>query len=82
MQRLLANYEVIHGCLVSRAILYDIRLKADLLAGRVFHKRDFNVTCRVCDKGAVESAPGLRENLLCNRNAFTQPFFYKKEVPI
>jgi hypothetical protein len=33
MQGLLANYEVIHWCLVSQIILNNILLKADLLAG-------------------------------------------------
>jgi hypothetical protein len=66
--------------LVSRAILYNVRLKVDLLAGLVLHKRDFNVTHPVCDKGAIGSAPQLRENPLHNGNAFTGPFFHEKEV--
>jgi hypothetical protein len=66
--------------LVSRAILYNVRLKADLLAGQLLHKRDFNVTHLVCDKGAVGSAPQLRDNPLHNRNAFTGPFFHEKEA--
>jgi hypothetical protein len=33
MHGLLAYYEVIHWRLVSRAILYNVWLKADLLAG-------------------------------------------------
>ncbi len=68
---LLAYYEVIHWCLVFRAILYNIRLEADLLAGQVLHKRDFNVTRLVCYEGAIESAPQLRDNLLRNGDAFT-----------
>jgi hypothetical protein len=66
--------------LVSQAILYNVRLKADLLAGRVLHKRDFNVTHLVCDKGAVGSASRLRDNPLHKRNAFTGPIFHEKEV--
>ncbi len=76
----LTYYEVIHWCLVYRAILYNVRLKADLLAGQVLHKRDFNVTHPVCDKGAIGSAPRLRDNLLHNGNVFTGPFFHEKEV--
>ncbi len=75
MHGLLTYYEVIHWCLVSWAILYNVRLKADLLAGRVLHKRDFNVAHLVCDEGAVGSAPQLRDNPLHNGNAFTGPFF-------
>ena len=41
---LLTYYEVIHWHLVSWAILYNVRLKADLLAGQVLHKRDFNMS--------------------------------------
>jgi hypothetical protein len=67
--------------LVSRAIFYDVRLKADLLTGPVLHKRDLNVTHLICDEGAVESAPQLRDNLLHNGYAFTGPFFHEKEVP-
>jgi hypothetical protein len=67
--------------LVSRAILYNVRLKRDLLAGRVLQEKDFNVTHPVCDEGVVGSAPGLRDNPLHNRNAFTRPFFHEKEVP-
>jgi hypothetical protein len=66
--------------LVSWAILYNVQLKADLLAGRVLHKIDFNVAHLVCDKGAIGSAPQLRDNLLHNGNAFTGPFFHEKEV--
>jgi hypothetical protein len=76
----LAYYEVIHWRLVSRAILSNVWLKADLLASRVLHKRDFNVAHLVCNKGAVESAPRLRDNPLHNGNAFTEPFFHEKEV--
>jgi hypothetical protein len=67
--------------LVSWAILYNIRLKADLLAGGVLHKRDFNVAHPVCDEGAIGSAPRLRDNPLHNGNAFNGPFSHKKEVP-
>ncbi len=81
MYYLLAYYEVIYWCLVSRAIFYNIQLKVDLLAGQVLHKKDFNVTHLVCDKGAVGSALQLRDNPLCNENAFIGPFFHKKEVP-
>jgi hypothetical protein len=66
--------------LVSRAILYNIRLKANLLAGRVLHKRDFNVAHLVCDEGAIGSAPQLRNNPLYIGNAFTGPFFHDKGV--
>jgi hypothetical protein len=69
--------------LVSQVILYDIRLKADLLAGQVLHKRDVNVTHHVCDEGAIGSAPRLRDNALCNRNAFTGLiFFIKRRSPL
>jgi hypothetical protein len=77
---LLTYYEVIHWRLVSRAILDNVRLKADLLAGQVLHKQDLNVAHLVCDEGAVGSAPRLRDNLFHNRNAFTGPFFHEKEV--
>ncbi len=80
MHGLLTYYEVIHWCLVSRAILYNVRLKANLLAGQVLHKRDFNVAHLVCDKGAIGSASRLRDNPLHNGNAFTGPFFHEKEV--
>ncbi len=60
--------------------LYNVRLKADLLAGRVLHKRDFNYAHPVCDKGAIGSAPQLRNNPLHNRNGVTGPFFHEKEV--
>jgi hypothetical protein len=80
MQCLLTYYEVIHWRLVSPAIFYNVRLKVDLLAGRVLHKRDFNVPHLACDKGAVGSAARLRNNPLHNRNAFTGPFFHEKEV--
>ena len=80
MHSLLAYYEVIHWRLVSQAVLYDVRLKANLLAGQVLHKRDFNVTHPVCDEGTVGSAPGLRDNPHHNENAFTGPFFHEKEV--
>jgi hypothetical protein len=77
---LLTYYEVIHWRLVSRAILYNVRLKADHLAGRVLHKRDFNVAYLVCDEGAIGSASQLRDNPLHNGNVFTGPFFHEKEV--
>jgi hypothetical protein len=66
--------------LVSQAILYNIRLKADLLAGQVLHRRDFNVAHLVCDEGAIGSAPRLRDNPLHNGNALTGPIFHEKEV--
>jgi hypothetical protein len=80
MHSLLAYYEVIHWRLVPRAILYNIRLKADLLAGQVLHKRGFNVAHLVCDEGANGSASQLRDDPLHNGNAFTGPFFHEKEV--
>ena len=80
MHGLLTYYEVIHWRLVSRTILYNVRLKADLLAGQVLHKRDFNVAHPVCDEGAIGSAPRLRDNQNHSGNAFTGPFFHKKEV--
>jgi hypothetical protein len=61
--------------LVSWAVLYNVRLKANLIAGQVLHKREFNVAHPVCDKGAIRSAPQLRDNPLHNRNAFNGPFF-------
>jgi hypothetical protein len=78
---MLTYYEVVHWCLVSQAVLYNVQLKADLLAGRVLHERDFNVAHPICDKGAIGSAPLLRDNSIYNRNAITGPFFHKKEVP-
>jgi hypothetical protein len=81
MHCLLTYYEVIHWCLVSRAILYNVRLKADFLAGRVLHKRDFNVAHPVCDKAAIGSASHLRDNPLHKGNVFTGPLFHEKEVP-
>jgi hypothetical protein len=66
--------------LVSWAILYNVWLKVDLLAGQVLHKRDFNVAHPVCDERAAGSAPRLRDNPLHNGNALTGPFFYEKEV--
>jgi hypothetical protein len=80
MHGLLTYYEFIHLRLVSRAILYNVRLTADLLAGRVLQKRDFNVAHLVCEEGAIGSAPRLRDNPLHNRNVFTGPFFHEKEV--
>ncbi len=84
---MLAYYEVIHWCLVSLAILYNVGLKVDLLAGRVFHKRDLNINHLVCDEGAVGSAPRLRDNLLCNRNVFWKCvyltlFFIRRRSPL
>jgi hypothetical protein len=66
---------------VTRVILKDTQLKADLLAGRILHKGDFNVTHLVPIKGAVGSAPRLRDSPLHNKNVLNGPFFYKKEVP-
>ncbi len=77
---MVAYYEVIHWRLVPQAILYNVRLKADLLAGRVLHKRDFDVAYLVCYESAVGSAPRLRDNPLHNGDAFTGPFFHEKEV--
>jgi hypothetical protein len=68
--------------LVSWAIVYNVQLKADLLADLVLHKRDFNVPHPVCDKGAIGSAPQLRDNLLHNGNAFTGPFSMKRRSPL
>ncbi len=80
MHGLLAYYEVIHWRLFSRAVLYNVRLKADLLADQVLHKRDFNVAHLVCYKGAIRSAPRLRDKPLHNGDAFTGPFFHETEV--
>ncbi len=80
MHGLFTYYEVIHWRLVSRVILYNVRLKANLLAGRVPYKRDFNVAHPVCGEGAIGSAPRLRDNPLHNGNAFTGPFLHEKEV--
>ncbi len=82
MHGLLAYYEVIHWRLVSRAVLYDVQLKVDLLAGPVLHKRDFNVAHLVCYEGAIGSAPQLRDNPLHNGDAFTGPFFMKRRSPL
>ncbi len=82
MHWLLTYNEVIHWCLVSWAILYDVWLKADFLAGQVLHKKDFNVAHPVCDKGAIGSAPRLRDNPLYKGNAFTGPFFIKRGSPL
>jgi hypothetical protein len=43
-------------------------------------QKRFNITHLVCDKGAIGSAPQLRDNPFCNGNACTGPFFNKKEV--
>jgi hypothetical protein len=59
-----------------------VQLKVDLLADRVLHKRDYNVAHLVCDKGAIGSAPRLRDNQLHNGNAFTRPFFMKRRSPL
>jgi hypothetical protein len=67
-------------CLPVWAILYNVQLKADLLAGQVLHKRYFNVAYPVCDESAIGSAPGLRDNPPYNGNTFTGPFFHEKEV--
>jgi hypothetical protein len=71
MHGLLACYEVIHWRLSFRAVLDNVRLKAYLFAGRVLHKRDFNVAYLVCYTGAIGSAPRLRDNPLHNGDAFT-----------
>jgi hypothetical protein len=65
----------------SLGLFYHMQLKADLLAGGVLRKRDLNVTHLIYDEGAIGSAPRLRDDLLCNRNGCTGPFFHKKEVP-
>jgi hypothetical protein len=80
MHSLLAYYEVIHWRLFPWAVLDNVRLKGYLFSGRVFHKGDFNVAHLVCDKGAVGSAPQLRDNSLHNGNAFTGLFFHEKKV--
>ncbi len=80
MHSLLAYYEVIHWHLFPWAVLDNVQLKAYLFAGRVFHKGDINVAHLIYFKGAVGSAPRLRDNPLHNRYAFTGPFFHKKEV--
>jgi hypothetical protein len=80
MHCLLAYYEVIHWRLFLWAVLNNVRLKVYLFAGRVFHKGDFNVAHLICDKGAVGSAPRLRDIPLHNGYAFTGPFFPEKEV--
>jgi hypothetical protein len=68
--------------LVYQAILYNIWLKADLLADRVLHKGDFNVTDLICDEGAIGSAPQLRDNPLHNGNVLLDPFFIKRRTPL
>jgi hypothetical protein len=50
----------------------------DLLVGRVLHKRDFNVAPPVCDKGAIGSAPQLRDNPFHNRMHLLEPFYIKR----
>jgi hypothetical protein len=77
---LLAYYEVIHWRLFPRVVLNNVRLKAYLFAGRVSHKEDFNVTHLICVKGAVGSAPRLRDIPLHNEYAFPGSFFQEKEV--
>ncbi len=68
--------------MVSRAILYNVRLKADLLDCQVLHKSESNVAHLVCDKGAIGSAPQLRDNLFHNRNEFNGTFFIKRRSPL
>jgi hypothetical protein len=82
MHSLLTYDEVTHVCLVSWAILYNVWLKADLLAGQVLHRRDFNVAHPVCDKGAIGIDPQMRDNMLHNENTFTGPFFMKRRSPL
>jgi hypothetical protein len=72
--RFACPFEVIHWCLVSRVILYNIWLKTDLLAGGVLHKRDFNVTHLISDEGAIGSAPQLQD--------LVDPFFTKRRSPL
>jgi hypothetical protein len=67
---------------IGACIFYNVWLKADLLPGQVLHKRDFNVTHPVCDKGAIGSAPRLRDNPSYNGHAFTGPFFMKRRSPL
>jgi hypothetical protein len=81
VQGLLANYEVLHWRLSPRVILNNIPLKANLLAGGIFHKGDFNVSHPVSINGAIGSAPQLRDSPLHNGDVFGEPFLYKKEVP-
>jgi hypothetical protein len=64
-----------------RVILNNIRLKANLLAGSLFQNGDFNTTHLVSIKGAIGSAPQLRDGSLHNGNVFDGPFLYKEEVP-
>jgi hypothetical protein len=71
MQGLLADNEVIHWWLSPWVLLHNIGLKANLLAGRVSHKEDFNVAHLVSIKGAAGSVPQLRESPLHYRNVFT-----------
>ena len=74
MHGLLTYYKVIHWRLVSRAILYYVQLKMDLLAGRVLHKRDFNVAHLVCYECAVRSAPGLGTTRFTTEMCLLDPF--------
>ncbi len=83
MQGLLVNNEVIHWWLYPQVLLHNVQLKANLLAGGILHKGDFNVPHLVSIKGAIGSAPQLRDSLLHlhNGNVLNGPFLYKKEVP-
>jgi hypothetical protein len=78
---LLADNEVIHLQKSPVVILNNIWLKANLLAGGIFHKGDFNIIHLVSIKGAIGNAPRLRDSPLHNRDVFDGPFLYKKEVP-
>jgi hypothetical protein len=78
---LLAKNEVINWQLSPWVILKDIWLKVNLLAGRIFHKGDFNITHLVSIKVVIGNAPRLRDSPLHNREVFDGPFLYKKEVP-
>ncbi len=55
-------------------------MKANLLAGRIFHKGDLNIMHLAIIKGGFESAPQLRDSPLHNTNVFDGPFLFKKEV--
>ncbi len=80
---LLTYYVVIHWRLVSWAILYNFWLKADLLAGQVLHKRDFNITHPVCDEGAIGSAPRLwGTTRFTTEMRLLDPFFIKRRSPL
>jgi hypothetical protein len=81
VQGLLADNEVIHNRLFPQVILNNIRLKANLLAGGIFHKGDLNINHLVSIKGAIGSAPRLRDSPLHNGKVCELPSLYKKEVP-